>query len=60
MTTAGHLWSLTAASGCRSQNGSELERTAANWRGSFRFITHYAVGQKSVLSGHPAVGNLGG
>ena len=40
--------------------GSELERTAANWRGSFRFITHYAVGEKSVLSRHPLVGNLGG
>jgi len=47
-------------SGCRSLNGSELERTAANWRGSFRFITRYAVGQKSVLSRHPVVGNLGG
>ena len=47
-------------SGCRPLNGSELERTAANWRGSFRFITHYAVSQKSVLSRHPVVGNLGG
>jgi hypothetical protein len=41
-------------------NGSEVERTAANWHGSFRFITRYATGQKSVLSRHPVVGNLGG
>jgi hypothetical protein len=57
MTDSGHS---RTHSECRSLSGSELERTAANWRGSFRFITHYAVGEKSVLSRHPLVGNLGG